>query len=286
MSKKIILACMCVLALGACKKDYQKLATEFERALPDTVEVLAEQINEIDRFVYYKNKSNTELIRYDLETKKSKDIKPELEDGESIYGIYMGKENIAFLKHDNSENGSTFSMLLTYNLKTQKFKEIESFYGAEPIDAFADEKDRTITGYIWMKMAPTVKYVYDFDGNKISEEAEPVEEFNPDDMLEDKQATAQENHPRPDDKNMVVSGHRHRPFLLYVPIDNKDLRPVKGNRGTAISGLEVSGIKGYAACQQRKCDMVGAQRLGWQQGRHPPLPTIRYQLRGLYSPPL
>ena len=185
MSKKIILACMCVLALGACKKDCQKLATEFERALPDTVEVLAEQINEIDHFVYYKNKSNTELIRYDLETKKSKDIKPELEDGESIYGIYMGKENIAFLKHDNSENGSTFSMLLTYNLKTQKFKEIESFYGAEPIDAFADEKDRTITGYIWMKMAPTVKYVYDFDGNKISEEAEPVEEFNPDDMLED-----------------------------------------------------------------------------------------------------
>lgn len=127
MSKKIILACMCVLTLGACKKDYQKLATEFERALPDTVEVLAEQINEIDHFVYYKNKNNTELIRYNLETESKEDIKPTLEDGESIYGIYMGKENISFLKHDISEYGSSTSTLLLYNLKTQKFKEIESF---------------------------------------------------------------------------------------------------------------------------------------------------------------
>ena len=39
MSKKIILACMFIMALGSCKKDYQKLATEFERALPDTVQV-------------------------------------------------------------------------------------------------------------------------------------------------------------------------------------------------------------------------------------------------------
>ncbi|EFB36339.1 MULTISPECIES: hypothetical protein [Prevotellaceae] len=185
MSKKIILACMCVLTLGACKKDYQKLATEFERALPDTVEVLAEQINEIDHFVYYKNKNNTELIRYNLETESKEDIKPTLEDGESIYGIYMGKENISFLKHDISEYGSSTSTLLLYNLKTQKFKEIESFFGADPVDAYADEKDKTITGFIGMKYAPTVKYVYDFDGNKISEEAEQVEAFNPDDILED-----------------------------------------------------------------------------------------------------
>ena len=132
---------MCVLTLGACKKDYQKLATEFERALPDTVEVLAEQINEIDHFVYYKNKNNTELIRYNLETESKEDIKPTLEDGESIYGIYMGKENISFLKHDISEYGSSTSTLLLYNLKTQKFKEIESFFGADPVDAYADEKE-------------------------------------------------------------------------------------------------------------------------------------------------
>ena len=61
MSKKIILACMCIVALGSCKKDYQKLATEFERALPDTLEVLTEQINEVDHYIYFKNKSNTDL---------------------------------------------------------------------------------------------------------------------------------------------------------------------------------------------------------------------------------
>ena len=49
---------------------------------------------------------------------------------------------------------------------SKNFKEIESFFGADPVDAYADEKDKTITGFIGMKYAPTVKYVYDFDGNK------------------------------------------------------------------------------------------------------------------------
>ena len=99
--------------------------------------------------------------------------------------FYVTVNYISFLKHDISEYGSSTSTLLLYNLKTQKFKEIESFFGADPVDAYADEKDKTITGFIGMKYAPTVKYVYDFDGNKISEEAEQVEAFNPDDILED-----------------------------------------------------------------------------------------------------
>ena len=60
----------------------------------------------------------------------------------------------------------------------------------------------------------------------------------------------QESHPRPDNLNVVVSEYWHRPFLLYVPADNKDLRPVKRDRRTAISGLEVQGSKGYAAREQ------------------------------------
>ncbi len=31
-------------------------------------------------------------------------------------------------------------------------------------------------------------------------------------------------------------------------------------------------LKGYATRQQRQCDMAGAQCLGWEQGRHPPVP--------------
>lgn len=65
-------------------------------------------------------------------------------------------------------------------------------------------------------------------------------------------------------KNMVFSGYRHRPFLLYVPADNQDLRPVKKDRGTGISGLEVSGVTCYTTRQQRQRDMVGAQCLGRQ----------------------
>ena len=181
MSKKIILACMCIVALGSCKKDYQKLATEFERALPDTLEVLTEQINEVDHCIYFKNKSNTELIRYDLDKEIRESVKPELSDGETVYGIYMGNENITFLKR----NGGLGSSFVIYNLKTQKFKDVAEFYGADNNDAFVNENDKQVIGYIQGRYGDRTKFVYDFDGNKISEEAEPVEEFNPDDMLED-----------------------------------------------------------------------------------------------------
>lgn len=171
MKKSIILACLCALSLGSCKKDYYKLATEFERALPDTLVVLTEQINELDHHIYYKNKGNTELIRYDLDKETKESIKPELSSGESIYGIYAGKENFTILKHS-----SMASELLTYNLKTQKFKEVESFWGTENNDAFADENEKTVTGYVGLNGGPTTKYVYDFDGNLVSqeEEEEPV----------------------------------------------------------------------------------------------------------------
>ena len=138
MSKKIILACMCVLALSSCKKDYQKLATEFERALPDTLEVLTEQINEVDHYIYYKNKSNTELIRYDLDKESKESVSPKLDKGERIYGIFAGKENIAFLK----DNNSLSSMI------------------------------STITGYIQDRYGGKEIFVYNFDGKLIKQETE------------------------------------------------------------------------------------------------------------------
>ncbi len=165
----ILMALMgAAVMMVSCKKDYQKLAIEFERALPDSVEVLIEQINEVDHFVYYKNKSNSELVRYDLDKEKSESIKPELSSGESIYGVYAGNDKIVVLKH-NPGMSSTF---LIYDLKTMKFKEIESFWGTETNDAFVSESDKTVTGYVGLNGGPTTKYVYDFDGNKVSEEDE------------------------------------------------------------------------------------------------------------------
>ncbi len=147
----------------SCKKDYQTLAIEFERNLPDTMEVLIEQINEIDHFVYYKNKSNTELLCYDLDKETIENIRPKISNTENVYGIYSGKGNISCL----IRNGGLGSSLIVYNLKTMKFKDIESFWGRDNNDAIADEGAKTITGY-----ASQTKYVYDFDGNKISEEEE------------------------------------------------------------------------------------------------------------------
>lgn len=157
-----------VFLMFSCRKDYQKLAIEFERSLPDTMEILKEQINDIDHFVYYKNRNNTELLRYNIDSKVTESVLPEMKEHESIYGIYAGEENIAVLKHQEGSS-STF---LTYNLKTMKFKQIEWFWGAEIIDAIVSESDKTITGYLGLRGGPTKKCVYDFDGNKLSEEEE------------------------------------------------------------------------------------------------------------------
>ena len=44
---KVTFLIACIVAVCSCKKDYQKLATEFERQLPDTIVVVKEQINDI-----------------------------------------------------------------------------------------------------------------------------------------------------------------------------------------------------------------------------------------------
>ena len=170
MSKKIFLACMCVLTLSSCKKDYQKLATEFERALPDSMEVLTEQINEVDHFIYYKSKNNTKLIRYDLDKESKESVSPKLDKGERIYGIFAGKENIAFLK----DNNSLSSMIVLYNLKTQKFTDGQEFYGygSDNNIAYANEADSTITGYIQDRYGGKEIFVYNFDGKLIKQETE------------------------------------------------------------------------------------------------------------------
>lgn len=151
----------CLTLLCSCKKDYNKLATEFERQLPDTCVVLYEQINDIDHVVYYKNKSNTYLIRHDLEDNTEESIKPTLEEGQKVCGIFLGKNNIAFLVKDNTD----WYYFWFYNLKTYKFKNIEgSFYGA-----YVNETNKTFSGNMDFDMGrSTIQFVYDFDGKEVS----------------------------------------------------------------------------------------------------------------------
>lgn len=68
-------------------------------------------------------------------------IKPNLEDGEYIQGIYLGKENIAFLVTDGNDGYSFWY----YNLKTLKLSNIDGgFYSA-----YANEIDNTLSA-LWI----------------------------------------------------------------------------------------------------------------------------------------
>lgn len=89
---KLIFACLVIMSFGACKKDYQKLATEYERALPDTVKVVLEQINDIYHNVFIMR--GDDLYRHSLDDNSDIVIKPQLEEDESVYGLYVGKDNM------------------------------------------------------------------------------------------------------------------------------------------------------------------------------------------------
>lgn len=68
-------------------------------------------------------------------------IKPNLEDCEYIQGIYLGKENIAFLVTDGNDGYSFWY----YNLKTLKLSNIDGgFYSA-----YANEIDNTLSA-LWI----------------------------------------------------------------------------------------------------------------------------------------
>lgn len=159
----------CLTLVCSCKKDYNKLATEFERQLPESCEVVYEQINDVDHYVYYKDKSDTLLTRHNLDDMTEETIKPKLDKEQHVCGIYLGKNNIAFLVNDGEDYDSyiTWYSFWFYNLKTLKFKNIEGSFE----DAFANEAAKTFTGYMeFARGKSKVKYVYDFDGKPISEE--------------------------------------------------------------------------------------------------------------------
>ena len=170
MNKKIAkstLIALCAMYLCACTKDYQKLAIEFERDLPDSVQVLVEQINNIDHLIYYV-KAN-ELYRHDLDKNTDEIVKPQLDEDDDVYGIYVGKENIAFLSFADIWMNTRFQV---YNLKTQKFKDITKFAGTYYNDVIIEQKDSTISGYRLANVESYTRVYYDYDGNIAREEEE------------------------------------------------------------------------------------------------------------------
>ena len=117
------------ILMFSCKKDYQKLSTEFIRNLPDTCMLLVQEENESEHLVYYKGQSIGVFFCYNVETEKSKTIAiPDVEGYDApVTIIGAGKENIMIGHNgnvDDSDDGDLpQAYVQLYNLKTQKFKQ-------------------------------------------------------------------------------------------------------------------------------------------------------------------
>lgn len=85
-----------IFVMTSCKKDYQKLSTEFIRNLPDSCEFLVQDENEVEHLVYYKEPKNTAFYCYNIENDNIEEIKiPEVHEAYGTpIGIGGGKENI------------------------------------------------------------------------------------------------------------------------------------------------------------------------------------------------
>ena len=71
----MIVAIVCATSMMvSCKKDYQKLSTEFIRNLPDSCELLVQVENDAEHLVYYKGASTDLFFCYNAETDKSENI--------------------------------------------------------------------------------------------------------------------------------------------------------------------------------------------------------------------
>ncbi len=120
----LIVAIVCATSMMiSCKKDYQKLATEFIRNLPDSCELLAQVENETEHLVYYKGQGTDAFFCYNAETEETEIISVPDMDGASVYNIGAGKENILIgYKENTKDSVSAHASVQLYNLKTQNFK--------------------------------------------------------------------------------------------------------------------------------------------------------------------
>lgn len=162
-----------LLTIVSCKKDYQKLSTEFIRNLPDTCEFLSQVENDVDHLVYYKGNGNNIIYCYNFETESNEDIKvPNAENTTNKpIAFGAGDENILVIYGDVEENKSptvySSACVHIYNLKTRTFKELLSCNGCD-----VDNGKKQLTCYVF----DTNRYgegtrtdeVYDFDGKMIS----------------------------------------------------------------------------------------------------------------------
>ena len=172
--KKIIITFLVFIfstvIMVSCKKDYQKLSTEFIRNLPDSCELLVQVDNEAEHLVYYKGQSIDEFFCYNAETEKSESIVIPAVDGYDapVSIIGAGKENIMVGHNASIEDGDLpKAYVQIYDLKTQGFKKFticnkyEYDEGTKQLSCYSYDVDRYGDG-------KCTTDIYDFDGNLLS----------------------------------------------------------------------------------------------------------------------
>lgn len=183
MKKNIVFACLCILALGSCKKDYQKLATEFVSNLPDSCVLLAQTESETEHIVYYMAKDGIEFYRKDFEAEKTDTLCPEVSDGQEIKEVLAGKENIMVCANHADVDFQSAELYL-YSLKEKRFEKLGEFglYENESDTKTVYTSTTIEVGHSKILKART----FDYDGKLVKEvERDLSEEVNPWDMLED-----------------------------------------------------------------------------------------------------
>ena len=167
----IIIAIVCATGMMvSCKKDYQKLSTEFIRNLPDSCELLVQVENDAEHLVYYKGASTDLFFCYNAETDKSENIVIPTVDGfDAPVSIIGAGKGIIMVGHNANIGDGDLpkAYLQLYDLKTQGFKKftICNWYeydeGTKQLSCFSYDVDRYGDG-------KRTTDIYDFDGNLLS----------------------------------------------------------------------------------------------------------------------
>ena len=170
----LIVAVVCAACwMVSCKKDYQKLSTEFIRNMPDTCVLLAQVENEAEHLVYYEGQNIGVFFRYDAETEKTETIEIPTVNGYDapVSIIGAGKEGILIgynaVADDSDDPDLPQAYVQSYDFKTQRFKKFvtcnwyEVDEGTKQLSCFIFDVDRYGDG-------KCTTDIYDFDGNLLS----------------------------------------------------------------------------------------------------------------------
>ena len=122
------------LVISSCKKDYQKITTEFVRNLPDSCELLVQVDNNAEHLVYYKSQRKDAFYCYNAEKDLTETINVPREDLPDPKDIGAG-DHIILVGYNDKDGGEMLTnddmfyaraMIMKYDIKTRKFQEFVS----------------------------------------------------------------------------------------------------------------------------------------------------------------